>query len=102
MPGFFCPGWDAVKLLIDQDWTICRHVTIFHPSNLSSLVRGFMAGLGLCVAVVAQLILALLLWFSAPLRDRFLSVLPSILLQSITGGWGHLYEYRHRLPGFYC
>jgi len=39
----------------------------FHPSNLTSFVRGFMAGLGLWAAVVARLILALLLWFSAPL-----------------------------------
>jgi len=44
------------------------------------------------------------------IRDRFLSVLPSILLQSITGGWGQnlflrfnqLYEYRQGLPSFYC
>ena len=39
----------------------------FHPSYLTSFVRGFMAGSGLWVAVVARLILALLLWFSAPL-----------------------------------
>jgi len=40
---------------------------VFHPSNLTSYVRGFMTDLGLWVAVVARLILALLLWFSAPL-----------------------------------
>lgn len=39
----------------------------FQPLNLTSFVRRFMAGLGLWVAVVARLILALLLWFSAPL-----------------------------------
>ena len=39
----------------------------FRPSVLSSFVRSFMAGPGLWVAVVARLILALLLWFSAPL-----------------------------------
>lgn len=39
----------------------------FRPSVLTSFVRGFMAGPGLWVAVVARLILALLLWFSAPL-----------------------------------
>jgi hypothetical protein len=27
MPGFFYPGWDAVKLLIHQDWTICWQET---------------------------------------------------------------------------
>ncbi len=37
------------------------------PLVLTSFVRRFMAGLGLWVAVVARLILALLLWFSAPL-----------------------------------
>ncbi len=40
---------------------------VFQPSTLTSFVRRFMAGLGLWVAVVARLILALLLWFSAPL-----------------------------------
>ena len=39
----------------------------FQPLVLTSYVRRFMAGLGLWVAVVARLILALLLWFSAPL-----------------------------------
>jgi len=39
----------------------------FRPSVLTSFVRSFMAGPGLWVAVVARLILALLLWFSAPL-----------------------------------
>lgn len=41
---------------------------VFRPSILTSFVRGLMAGPGgLWVAVVARLILALLLWFSAPL-----------------------------------
>ncbi len=40
---------------------------VFQPAILTSFVRRFMAGLGLWVAVVARLILALLLWFSAPL-----------------------------------
>ena len=40
---------------------------VFQPSTLTSFVRRFMAGLGLWVAVVPRLILALLLWFSAPL-----------------------------------
>ena len=40
---------------------------VFRPSILTSFVRGFMEGPGLWVAVVARLILALLLWFSAPL-----------------------------------
>ncbi len=40
---------------------------VFQPSILTLFVRRFMAGLGLWVAVVARLILALLLWFSAPL-----------------------------------
>ena len=39
---------------------------VFQPSVLTSFVRRFMAGLGLWVAVIARLILALLLWFSAP------------------------------------
>ena len=39
----------------------------FQPLVLTSFVRRCMAGLGLWVAVVARLILALLLWFSAPL-----------------------------------
>ncbi|GBF26867.1 hypothetical protein MnTg02_01909 [bacterium MnTg02] len=39
---------------------------VFQPSVLTSFVRRFMAGFGLWVAVVARLILALLLWFSAP------------------------------------
>ena len=24
MPGFFCPGWDAVKLLLESGRVICR------------------------------------------------------------------------------
>ena len=41
---------------------------VFQPSSLVSFVRGFMTGgSGLWVAVVARLILAILLWFSAPL-----------------------------------
>ena len=41
---------------------------VFKPSSLVSFVRGFMVGgSGLWVAVVARLILAFLLWFSAPL-----------------------------------
>jgi len=39
----------------------------FYPSYLTLFVRGFMAGPGLWLAVVARLILALLLWISAPL-----------------------------------
>lgn len=41
---------------------------VFHPSSLVSFVSRSMAGrFGLWVAVVARLILAVLLWFSAPL-----------------------------------
>lgn len=40
---------------------------VIHPSSLTSFVRSFMGGLGLWVAVVVRLLLALLLWFSAPL-----------------------------------
>ena len=41
---------------------------VFWPSSLVSFVRGSMAGgSGLWVAVVARLILAVLLWFLAPL-----------------------------------
>ena len=40
---------------------------VLQPFNLILFVRGFMAGSGLWVAVVARIILAILLWFSAPL-----------------------------------
>ena len=40
---------------------------ILQPLNLILFVRGFMAGSGLWVAVIARIILATLLWFSAPL-----------------------------------
>lgn len=41
---------------------------VFHPTNLTWFVRSFMSNfLGLWLAVVARLVLALLLWFSAPL-----------------------------------
>ena len=39
---------------------------VLQPFNLIVFVRGFMAGSGLWVAVVARIILATLLWFSAP------------------------------------
>ena len=40
---------------------------VIQPFSLIQFVRGLMAGSGLWVAVVARIILAILLWFSAPL-----------------------------------
>ena len=40
---------------------------VLQPVNLTLFVRGFMAGSGLWVAVAARVIIAILLWFSAPL-----------------------------------
>ncbi|HEY8586886.1 MAG TPA: hypothetical protein VIL60_09190 [Rhodanobacter sp.] len=40
---------------------------IVRPSILAAFARGFMEGPGLWVAVIVRLVLALLLWFSAPL-----------------------------------
>lgn len=55
---------------------------VLYPSNLTSFVRGFMTDFGLWVAVVARLVLALLLWFSASLSHTpfTFQVLATIML----------------------
>ena len=88
---------------------------VLQPFNLILFVRDFMAGSGLWVAVVARIILAILLWFSAPLSltpttFKALAVLalvaalalPMIGVQRILKLMGWVESWRHPAIRLWC
>ena len=88
---------------------------VLQPFNLILFVRGFVSGSGLWVAVVARVVLAILLWFSAPLSltpttFKALAVLalvaalalPMIGVQRILKLMGWVESWRHPAIRLWC